>query len=217
MIPGKYMSIYKGMVVQDNDPMQGGRVKVFIPYLHAGSINFDPSKYDQNVNFGALGTNLNNQNKNNIDLTQYIDIIRDKLPWCPVIMPITGETGNAKFNSKTKISSPSDSNSYASTLVADDTELGGGPGEIYKNTTSIWANGAAAGGFQSNPNAGAFAYNKKYNVAKGNFAIPSVNTQVWVMLCDGNPEAPVVVGVAPTTLDWQQNTDNVTYPNQYSN
>ena len=212
-----YNSIYKGLVVQDNDPLQAGRVKVFIPYLHAGLLPLDDSKYEQNINFGTLGKNVNEQNKKNIDLTDYLEIIKNKLPWCPVIMPITGETGNAKYNSETKLSSPSDSNSYASTLVAGNAELGGGPGDIYENETSIWANGAAAGGVQANPNAGAFGYSKKYNSAKGNFAIPSVNTQVWVMFSDGNPESPIVVGVAPSTLDWQQNTDQSTYPGGFSN
>lgn len=217
MIQGKYFSIYKGLVVQDNDPLQSGRVKVYIPYLHIGLLPLEQEKFDQNVNFGSLGKNMNEPNRNNIDYTQYIESIKNKLPWCPVLMPITGETGNAKYNSDTKLSSPSDSNSYPSTLVAGNAELGGGPGEIYENTTSIWANGAAAGGFQSNPNAGAFGYNKKYNAAKGNFAIPSVNTQVWIMFNDGNPEAPLVVGVAPSTLDWQQISDQTTYPGEFSN
>lgn len=217
MMNNKYASIYKGLVVQDNDPMQSGRVKVFIPYLHAGLLPLEPDKFEQNINFGSLGKNMNEQNKKDVDITQYIEIIKNKLPWCPVVMPVTGETGNAKYNSDTKLSSPSDSNSYASTLVAGDAELGGGPGEIYENTTSVWANGAAAGGFQANANAGAFGYSKKYNAAKGNFAVPSVNTQVWIMFSDGNPEVPIVVGVAPSTLDWQQNSDQSTYPGEFSN
>lgn len=213
----KYYSIYKGLVVQDNDPLQSGRVKVFIPYLHAGLLPLEENQYNENINLGVLGKNINEQNTGNIDITLYLDVLKDKLPWCPVVMPITGETGNIKYNTETKLGSPSDSNSYASTLVAGEAELGGGPGDIYENETSVWANGAVAGGFQANHTAGSFGYNKRYNTAKGNFAIPSVNTQVWVMFCDGNPEAPVVIGVSPTSLDWQQNIDTLTYPGEYSN
>jgi hypothetical protein len=211
---------YKGIVIQNDDPSQGGRVKVFIPLIHTSLLPLTEQDYGKNVNFGTFGKNINNQNKDQVDLTNYMEVLKQKLPWATVLQPIVGETGNAKFNSATTLSTPSDSNDYeASLAINSDTELGGGPGELYGdgNITSIWASGAAAGGVVSSPSAGSFNYNKKHNSSKGTFAVPSVNTQVWVAFLDGNPQVPIVLGAAPSTTDFQQNVFPSAYPGSYEN
>lgn len=214
---GEYNTIYKGLVIQNDDPSQSGRVKVFVPFLNAGLLPLTQNQFDENINFGLLGKNVNKQNKGQVDLTEYVEILKSKLPWCHVIMPITGETGNAKYNSATGLSTPSDSDSPASSLALTDTELGGGPAELLGDVTSVWGSGAAAGGIVASPNPGGFNLDKGYNSAKGNFAIPSVNSQVWVTFMNGDPQFPIVIGSAPSTLDFQQNVTPTGYPGSYEN
>ena len=161
----KYTSIYKGVVIQNDDPSQSGRVKVFVPLIHTSLLPFSEKEYSKNINFGVFGKNINKQNKGQVDLTDSMETLKQKLPWASVLQPIVGETGNAKFNSSSTLSTPSDSNDYeASIALNSDSELGGGAGELYSegNVSSVWASGAAAGGTVSSPSAGAFNYNKKH-------------------------------------------------------
>jgi hypothetical protein len=216
----KYTSIYKGVIIQNDDPSQSGRVKVFVPLVHTSLLPYGEKEFDKNINFGLFGKNINKQNKGQVDLTESMEILKQKIPWANVLQPIVGETGNAKFNNSTGLSTPSDSNDYKSSIaVNSESELGGGPGELYGDgkVSSIWASSAAAGGTVSSPTANSFNYNKNYNSAKGNFAIPSVNTQVWVIFIDGNPQVPLVIGAAPSTTDWQQNVFPSAYPGSYEN
>jgi len=217
MFTGQYNTIYKGIVIQNDDPLQSGRVKVFVPFIHTGLLPLPEQKYDENVNFGLFGKNVNKQNKNQIDLTEYIEILKSKLPWCQVIMPITGQTGNSKYNNATGLTSPSDSDSSNYTLALSDTELGGGPAEINEGLTSIWGSGAAAGGIMASSNPGGFNTDAGYNKAAGNFTVPTVNTQVWVTFMNGDAQFPVVIGHAPATLDFQQNLTPSGYPGSYEN
>lgn len=216
----RYSSIYRGIIIQNDDPSQSGRVKVFVPPVHSSLLSLSEEEFDQSVNFGTFGKNVNKQNKGNVDLTKYMETLKSKLPWAQVLQPIVGETGNAKYNSSTGLGTPSDSNDYESSIaVSEDSELGGGAEEIYgsSNVTSIWSSGGAAGGVTASPSSGSFNYNKKHNSAKGSFAIPSVNTQVWVIFIDGNPNIPLVIGVSPSTTDWQQSTYPSAYPGSYEN
>lgn len=213
----RFDSTYRGVIIQNDDPSQSGRVKVFVPFVHSSLLPLEKQQFDQNVNFGLFGKNFNEQNKGSIDLTEYLEALKSKLPWCPISMPITGETGNSKFNNATGLSTPSDSNSILSWLSLGDAEIGGGPSEIYEGVESKWGSGAESSGIAANPSSGSFNVDKKYNSSKGNFAIPSINTQVWVTFVDGDPRYPVVNGVAPSTLDWQQNITPSGYPGTYEN
>ena len=216
----KYNSIYKGVIIQNDDPSQSGRVKVFVPLIHTSLLSFSDKEYNKNINFGVFGKNINKQNKDQVDLTEFMEVLKQKLPWASVLQPIVGETGNAKFNSASTLSTPSDSNDYeASIAINSESELGGGAGELYGdgNVSSIWASSAAAGGTVSSPSATGFNYNKKHNSSKGTFAVPSVNTQVWIIFLEGNPQVPLVVGAAPSTNDWQQNVYPSAYPGSYEN
>jgi hypothetical protein len=216
----KYNSIYKGVIIQNDDPSQSGRVKVFVPLIHTSLLTFSDKEYNKNINFGVFGKNINKQNKDQVDLTEFMEVLKQKLPWANVLQPIVGETGNAKFNSASTLSTPSDSNDYESSIaINSESELGGGAGELYGdgNVSSIWASSAAAGGNVSSPSATSFNYNKKHNSSKGTFAVPSVNTQVWVIFLEGNPQVPLIVGAAPSTNDWQQNVYPSAYPGSYEN
>lgn len=213
-----YSNIYKGIVVQNDDPMQSGRVKVFVPDIHFSLIGLSKEQTNQSMMFGSFGKNVNQQStKGRIDLTDHIEELKSKLPWALVIQPIVGETGFAKFNSSSKNSTVSDSNDPASTDLGTATTQKEGPQAIYKGDKNVWGDPAYSGGERVDGNPGSYNFEKPYNLPKGNFAIPSVNTQVWVQFIDGNVFSPVVIGAAATAAEWQAHAKPSSYPSTSEN
>lgn len=213
-----YNNIYKGIVIQNDDPMQSGRVKVFVPDIHFSLIGLSKEQTNQSMMFGFFGKNINQQTpNNNIDLTDHIETLKSKLPWALVIQPIVGETGFAKFNSSSKNSTVSDSNDPVSTDLSTATTQQEGPQAIYKGDKNVWGDPAYSGGERVDGNPGSYNFEKPYNLPKGNFAIPSVNTQVWVQFIDGNPFSPVVIGAAATAAEWQAHAKPSSYPSTSEN
>ena len=53
-----YKSIYKGIVVQNDDPLQGGRVKVFVPDIHFSLLGIEKEQAVNDLYFGFFGKNI---------------------------------------------------------------------------------------------------------------------------------------------------------------
>jgi hypothetical protein len=122
-----------------------------------------------------------------------------------------------KYNSSSKSGTPSDSPSRLASVGSETGEIGGGADNYLKDYTSKWGSSGEVGGSMSNPGTGNFNINKRANMAKGNFAIPSVNSMVWVVFINGDPQFPIVMGAAPAVLDFQQNISPSGYPGAYEN
>jgi hypothetical protein len=213
-----YKSIYKGIVIQNDDPLQSGRVKVFVPDIHFSLIGLEKQESINNLNFGFFGKNINQlAGPRRVDLTDYIEVLKDKLPWASVLQPIVGETGFPKYNSSSKDSSVSDNNDPSSTGLEISSTQKEGPQALYKDDKNIWGDPAYSGGERVDGNSGTYDVNKPYNLPKGVFTVPSVNTQVWVEFIDGNPFSPIVIGSAPTASEWQAYANPSTYPGTYEN
>jgi hypothetical protein len=210
-------NILPGIVISNSDPIQGGRVQVFVPSVHSTLLPLEEGEYDQKFNFNSFGTNINEKNQDAIDPTKYLDILKQKLPWARLMQPINGQTGNAKFNKKTNKSTPSDSVDYGTAMgVADSDENDDGPSSIWKDTEFVWSKGETLGATSSKPAPG-FHNDKRHNTSKGNFSIPDVNANVWVQFIDGNPQVPIILGAAPSTYDFQQQVQPQGYPGSYEN
>ena len=213
-----YKSIYKGIVIQNDDPLQSGRVKVFIPDIHFSLLEVEQDEISKDLNFGFFGKNINESSTpQQIDLTNYIEELKQKLPWALVMQPIVGETGYPKYNSSTRDSSVSDNNDPDSTGLENSTTQKEGPQSLYKGDKNIWGDPAYSGGERVDGNSGTYDVDKPYNLPKGVFTVPSVNTQVWVEFIDGNPFSPIVIGSAPSTSEWQAYANPSTYPGTYEN
>ena len=81
-----YYHKYKGIVVQNSDPSQYGRVKVFVPEINMNLYKDWNSDKTNDEKFTELGGNLN---------SLPVDILRrlcDALPWALVLQPIFGCT-----------------------------------------------------------------------------------------------------------------------------
>lgn len=213
-----YKSIYKGIVIQNDDPLQSGRVKVFVPDIHFSLLGIEKEQSTLDMNFGFFGKNISESSgSQKIDLTDYIEILKQTLPWANVLQPIVGETGFPKYNSSTKESSVSDNNDPTSTSLNQSSTQKEGPQALYKNDKNIWGDPAYSGGERVDGNSGTYDTQKPYNLPKGTFTVPSVNTQVWVEFIDGNPFAPIIIGSAPSTAEWQSFANPSTYPSTYEN
>ena len=205
---------YRGIIVQNNDPLKLGRVKVFVPHLHLSSLDIDPEDYNKEFYFSEFGTNYNKSNPNMIDLTKYIEKIKLKLPWAEVSLPITGG-GFSSFNSPSNRASTSDSPFYVNQGVEDDSSTGAPEGALkqaypprdkFSSSTDT-----------PNPLGSAYTTESYYNAPKGMFGVPQVNTKVWLFFLEGNSNNPVVFGYSPSPNSYNQIYDDTTYPSGYEN
>lgn len=201
-----YKSIYEGIVIQNNDPAGIGRVKVYIPAIHSDLI-LQQQDYEKNINMTNFGENVQEQSQNSLDITQYMDVLRRKITqWSRVVQPITGETGDLKYHSSTKQATPSDSEDFDSMFDFPDENSGtiDGPGGIYEDYQDVWGSQSTSGGFTTNPNTGAYAFNKRHHQVKGCGGTIAVNTSVWVQFINGNPLEPLVIGASPAAASIQE-------------
>lgn len=201
-----YKSIYEGIVIQNNDPAGMGRVKVYIPALHSDLV-LQEQDYQKNINMSNFGTNVQDDSKNSLDLTQYMDVLRKKITqWARVTQPITGETGDLKYHSKTKQSTPSDNQDFDSMFDLQEEGSGNvdGPGGIFEDFQDVWGSQSTSGGFEANPNTGAYPFNKRYHQSKGCGGTIGVNTKVWVQFINGNPLEPLIIGASPSASSTQE-------------
>lgn len=186
-----YKTIYEGIVIQNDDPAGMGRVKVYIPAIHA-DLALEEEDYNQNINQMYFGTNVQDSTK--LDLTPSLAKIRKKLPqWCRVLQPITGETsGDVKLHSPTGLATDSDNDDFDSRF--ETSENLDGPHAKFEGETDVF-NGFAG---EANPDSGAYPYNKRFHQAKGNFGTIAVNTHVWVTFINGSPLEGLVIGASPS-------------------
>jgi hypothetical protein len=81
----KYTGRYKGLVIQNDDPEQSGRIKTFVPEVNAALLEGFTKNRDQDKKFTGLGDNLDSS------LTpELIQRLKDCLPWNIIKYPIFG-------------------------------------------------------------------------------------------------------------------------------
>ena len=214
-----YQSIYEGIVIQNNDPAGMGRVKVYIPAIHADLI-LQEEDYQKNFNFGEMGENVNADQPELLDITKYIDVLRKKISqWARVLQPPGGEMGDMKYNSPVKRGTPSDNDDYESAInVPEENNVVDGPTALWKDFQDVHGSVSNSGGVNVNPNSGAYPHSgKRSHLPKGTFGTIGVNTHVWVTFINGNPLEPLVIGGAPSAAGAQAMfTPDIT-PGEYEN
>ena len=104
---------YLGIVVQNDDPSQRGRVKVYVPHISASVYG----KWDEAVSdkkFKFIGDNVDS------DLTDIIDDLKELLPWAECAAPLVGATGSGRYNARLRTGSISDSGKLKEAVPKDD-------------------------------------------------------------------------------------------------
>lgn len=227
----KYTGNYLGIVVQNNDPLRQGRVKVFVPHI-------SPTIYEgwtdrkEDVKFKFLGANIDS------DLSEILDDLKKVLPWAQVALPVVGEMASGRYNDTIKAATTSDTNNIEEILGKEGNskpEIGSNIDQSGEKTGAIFdQNAFMLGDAFNNPaetnvnNVNKLSFNYKpetySNLAKGAFAIPRVGAHVWVFFNEGNPLKPVIFAATYGRDDWRGIYDyeeekdlGQDYPGEYEN
>jgi hypothetical protein len=204
----KFEGNYLGIVVQNNDPLRRGRVKVFVPHI-SPTVYKDWVEKNEDLAFRFLGDNISS------DLSVILDDLKKILPWANVAMPVVGEIASGRYNDTTKYATTSDTNDFNELQdnSARTSEIGSNIDGVGEKTGAVFDQNAfmLADAF-NNPaetsvnNVNKLSFNYKpetySNCAKGSFAIPRVGAHVWVFFNGGNPLKPVIFAAAHGSDDW---------------
>jgi hypothetical protein len=227
-----YNGMYIGIVIQNNDPLYRGRVKVFVPHIsptvYKNWIENSTDVKAKDKVFKFLGDNIGS------DLTNIVDDLKLILPWAEVSSPIAGEATMGRFHASSRLATTSDGSNkefhYLTTKTAysqNSDNIGEKPGHVYDmanvNLSDAFNNPQLTN--VNNVNKLSFNYTPECysNSGKGSFAIPNVGAHVWVFFNCGDPLKPVVFGVSHGAADWSSiydaapNNPGLDYPGEYEN
>ena len=229
-------SFYRGIVVQNNDPLKLNRVKIYIAELTNQPYDDWFEKFEQFF-LKAPGKNSNPKTEKEKhgdweDVKLFKEVLKT-IPWAEPCYPLAGESGNYRFYKDGELSTISDCN-FAEGFTVNDKEpptLEKGsfsPAFLYENegTTLGDAFNKPLDNFSVKCNPYAFSYrpSKHVNQTKGLVGIPEVGSKVWVFHYEGDLNFPVYFGVSQDfrSLTLLNNTDNDkmignTYPSDFEN
>jgi len=210
-----YLGNYLGIVVQNNDPLKRGRVKVFVPHI-SPSVYSGWNELKRDKRFKFVGKNVGS------DLTDILDDLKIILPWAECASPLVGENASGRYNASLNAASISDSSKKSSFLTntTDTTiqnnsltqysqnydNIGEKPGNLFDinffKLKDAFNNPAETS--VNNVNKFSFNYTPEVysNSAKGSFAIPCVGAHLWIFFVGGDPLKPVYFASSFGATDW---------------
>lgn len=220
-------TFYRGVVVDNSDPLKMNRVRIFIPEI-SNQPNDSWLKEFEEFKIKAAGEN--NPTDSWKDTKIYQEII-NLLPWAEPCYPILGESSNYRFFKDENISTISDCNYPEGFSVIDEEEpsiMNGSfsPSYIFENFETCvgdpFSSPISNMTVKCNPYAFSYRSSNYTNKGKGTFSIPSVGSKVWVFHYQGDLNFPVYFGVQQDlrTLLTINDTDNKlnvsrTYPSNF--
>ena len=231
----QYNGNFLGIVVQNNDPEQRGRIKVFVPHISA-TVYKKWNEVKKDKRFKFLGINIQS------DLSDIVDDLRLMLPWAECAAPLVGENSSGRYNQTKQVGSISDTNK-AATFVSSPSSTFVDINKVTKYSQNLDAIGEKLGNKYDidfyklhdafvNPLSAAVNNVNKYsysyvpetfsNQAKGSFAVPSVGSHVWVFFNAGDPMKPVYFATSFGSEDWQgiynaRDNHGIDYPGAFEN
>lgn len=233
---------YLGIVIQNNDPLKRGRVKVFVPHI-SPSVYKNWTELSADKKFKFLGKNINS------DLTTIIDDLKKILPWAELSVPLAGESSSGRFNAfknigtisdssnlNTSFNNPTNSNIDQSKLTQysqNQDDIGEKPGNIFDISYYKLKDAFSTPSETNVNNANKYSFNYTpecySNCARGSFPVLNVGAHVWVFFNNGDPLKPVIFGSSFGASDWSGIFDSSTsstlsstgvsldYPGAYEN
>jgi len=207
---------YLGIIIQNNDPLKRGRVKVFVPHI-SPSVYKNWTENNADKKFKFLGKNVNS------DLSNIIDDLKKILPWAELSVPLAGESSSGRYNAFKNTGTVSDSSNLNSTYNSptnsdiDQSQLtqysqnqdniGEKPGNLFDISYYKLKDAFSNPGETNVNNANKYSFNYTpecySNCARGSFPVLNVGAHVWVFFNNGDPLKPVVFGSSFGASDWQ--------------
>lgn len=232
----RFDEVYLAIVVQNDDPQQRGRCKIFVPHISPHVYKkWNELKKDRQFKF--IGRNINS------DISDILEDLRQILPWAEQATSLVGENSSGRYNDLNKTATISDSNKLDTTVsnLSSVTILNSQITQYSQNLDNIGEkpgnkfdinyfresdafNNAAQ---NHTINVNKYSYNYKpetlSNCAKGIFSVPSVGAHVWCFFHDGDPMFPVYFAAAFGKEDWNgiyecsDTEPGLDYPGSYEN
>jgi hypothetical protein len=94
----KYTETYRGIVIQNNDPKQEGRVKVFVPGINLQQLKNWNQKREEDKMFKVMGQNT--KSSLTVDILQNQ---KDKLFWAEVMLPSIGMSAPGFYHASSDV------------------------------------------------------------------------------------------------------------------
>ena len=199
---GKNYGFFRGMVIQNNDPLRMGRIKVFIPEFSAHiarKADMEPTISEARFPGGG-----------NIDTFLTAEVreqLKSVLPWCEQASPLIGSGTSGVCDVKNDRATVGEG--YRGTPFESMGEESITPtGESVSPKAALSVN-AVPGGFGMGYKTGlADTYNESLaptgynNAVKGMLSIPKVGSHVWVFFENGNIQHPIYFGYVFDKTDW---------------
>lgn len=200
-----YDNIYRGIIIQNNDPDNMGRVKVFIPHISMTLYKGWNEEVEVDKFFRNPG--------NNLDSALTADILKrlkEALPWTEVLQPIFGPSGSAYYHAEADFTHIDGSANPESELT-DNKEIGSQTTNFHSKLESgsnniMTPTKSSYGSVVLNDKNNSVGANSKIvntlpdmtsprgNQPNGFISIPDVGNHVWVVFEGGDAEMPLVVG-----------------------
>jgi len=210
-----YYGNYLGIVVQNNDPLKRGRVKVFVPHI-SPSVYSGWNEINRDKKFKFIGKNLNS------DLTDVLDDLKKILPWANCASPLAGENTSGRYNASIAAGSISDTSkkdkflsNTANTNINQSSltkysqnydNIGEKPGNVFDINYFKLKDAFNNPDDTNVNNVNKFSYNYTPDIysngAKGSFAIPCVGAHLWVFFVAGDPLKPIYFASSFGEADW---------------
>jgi len=210
-----YYGNYLGIVVQNNDPLRRGRVKVFVPHV-SPSVYSGWNEINRDKKFKFIGKNLNS------DLTDVLDDLKKILPWANCASPLAGENTSGRYNASIAAGSISDTSkkdkflsNTANTNINQSSltkysqnydNIGEKPGNVFDINYFKLKDAFNNPDDTNVNNVNKFSYNYTPDIyssgAKGSFAIPCVGAHLWVFFVAGDPLKPIYFASSFGEADW---------------
>jgi hypothetical protein len=92
----EYKNIYRGIVIQNNDPTSSGRVKVYVPGLNLNQSKDWNQKKEEDKIFKVMGGNTNSSLS-----PQILENQKQKLLWAEPMLPVVGMGSPGYYNAPT--------------------------------------------------------------------------------------------------------------------
>ena len=180
----KYSGFHIGIVVENDDPNYGGRVKVWVP---ENSPNLD--KMNKWIKEGKEITFNSADSEMSPELMEIWDDLKKSLPWAEYAGPIFGGSGVGRFHCPTKKTALNDGKDFGES----EAQNGFRPLNNYVGTGAEIDDfiKSDANGTVVNPNASDFVPTNYSGMARGIFSIPNVGSQVYVFYLGEDPMYPV--------------------------
>lgn len=91
-----YQGLYRGIVIQNNDPQQSGRVKVYVPGINLNQTKNWNQVKEEDKFFKVMGSNTGSSL-----VPEILNSQKEKLLWAEVMLPLIGMSSPGFYNAPT--------------------------------------------------------------------------------------------------------------------